>query len=224
LGIHLDERQIEQFERYYWELMVWNKRANLTAITDYEEVQIKHFLDSLSVALELDSVEGPVLDVGSGAGFPGLPLKIALPHVEMALIDATAKKTRFLQFIIKELGLEGVTVINARAEDAAHEQEYRESFAAVVSRAVAPLPTLAELTFPFCDIGGKLVFQKKGSLADELARGRQAAEKLGGRFLRLRPVNLSGLEDGRLLVVMEKVTPTPRIYPRRAGIPSKRPL
>jgi 16S rRNA (guanine527-N7)-methyltransferase len=171
LGITLDSSQLEQFAMYYRDLIEWNERINLTAVTDIEEVQVKHFLDSLtlvSLIREKQCENCKVIDVGTGAGFPGIPLKIALPQINMTLLEATAKKAGFLEHIIKELKLQDIDVLNERAEEAAQKPDFREKFDVVVSRAVAELAILAELTLPFCAVGGCVIAQKKGDIQLEL--------------------------------------------------------
>lgn len=223
LGIELTPTQIEQFQTYYQALVAWNQRVNLTAITDYAEVQVKHFLDSLSVTLAQRPLPAPLLDVGTGAGFPGLPLKIAYPELSVILLESTGKKAAFLHHLVPLLGLDGVDIISARAEEGAHDPALRERFATVVARALAPMPALLELTLPFCSVGGMLVSQKKGEIGAELDRSKRALELLGGRLREVVDVPLEGLED-RVLVVVDKVTPTPAQYPRRVGGPTHRPL
>ena len=162
LGLELNQRQLEQFYIYYQELLDWNRRLNLTAITDYESVQIKHFLDSLTVTLAwqqpISSMDFRLIDVGTGAGLPGIPLKILWPGIRLVLLDSTAKKAVFLHHLKQKLGLDDVEVVVGRAEEIAHETQYREKFDVVLSRAVAPLSTLVELTLPFCAIGGSFSF------------------------------------------------------------------
>ena len=227
LGIDLDGERLEQFRSYYDELTAWNKTVNLTAVSGWEEVQARHFLDSLAVGAALPATvlggRDRVLDVGAGAGFPGLPLKIAYPRIELVLLEATARKTAFLDHIVDKLGLEGVEVVTGRAEEEAHRREMRERFGAVVSRAVARLDVLAELCLPFCAVGGVMVAQKGPQVKEEFHQARNAIETLGGRaeergMLVRPPVGVG------TLVIIEKQCATPPNYPRRPGIPSKRPL
>jgi len=229
LGIKLNARQVKQFELYYQELIEWNKKINLTAITDYSSVQVKHFLDSLTITLALsqEEVAGQhfnIVDVGTGAGFPGVPLKILLPQPRLVLLEPTTKKTVFLHHIIRKLELENVEVLSARAEEAAHLPVYREQFALVLSRAVALLPTLVELTLPFCQIGGRLIAQKKGEIDQEVNRAKEAITVLGGKLDRIKKIELEGFSDARYLVIIDKICPTPGKYPRRSGLPKRRPI
>ncbi len=224
LGIFLNPKQTQQFQLYYQELVRWNERVNLTAITDYEEVQLKHFLDSLTVALVLDEAkEFSLLDVGAGAGMPGLPLKILLPGVKLVLLDSVAKKTAFLRYLVECLGLDRVEVLTGRAEDFARQENYREGFDLVVSRAVGKLSTVAELALPFCREGGIFVALKKGQVEEEVEKALRAITILGGRLREVKRVELEGLEQ-RLLVIVDKVSPTPQLYPRRVGVAARRPL
>ena len=226
LGIRLTETQMRRFVRYYAELVYWNKRVNLTAITDWEAVQSRHFLDSLTAAQTLPAEmlkSGSFIDVGSGGGFPGIPMKLAFPDMHGTLLDSTAKKTAFLAQVCQALGLEGMSVRTGRAETLAQEAETRESFDIAFARAVADVAALAELTLPFVRIGGSVILHKKANIADELERARGAIETLGGSLRDVLPVTLAGLED-RALVVLEKQSSTPERYPRRPGMPAKRPL
>jgi len=225
----LNSRQAKQFELYYQELIEWNKKINLTAITDCSSVQVKHFLDSLTVALALpeEEVGRPdfnIADIGTGAGFPGVPLKILFPELRLVLIEPTTKKTAFLHHIIHKLELENVEVLNARAEEAAHLPLYREQFALVLSRAVAPLPTLAELTLPFCRLGGRFIAQKKGDIAREMTRAEEAIATLGGKLSQVKKIELDEFDDARYLLIIDKICSTPGKYPRRPGVPGRRPI
>jgi 16S rRNA (guanine527-N7)-methyltransferase len=225
LGLELTLGQLERFEVYYRELVDWNRQINLTAITDYEEVQLKHFLDSLTIALAWQPAVGnSVIDVGTGAGMPGIPLKIAFPEIKLVLLEATAKKVSFLHHITQTLELNDVEIIVGRAEEVAHVARYRESFGLVLSRAVAPLPTLVELTLPFCAIGGSFIAQKKGGMDDEVSRADKAITILGGSLREVKRIELEEFADERYLVVIDKIAPTPERYPRRPGVPGKRPL
>ena len=229
LGIKFTAGQIEQFELYYQELVEWNKKINLTAITDYSGVQLKHFLDSLAVALALstEQVGRPdfnIIDVGTGAGFPGIPLKILFPQPRLVLLESTAKKATFLQHLIRRLELENVEVLNSRAEDAAHISLYREQFALALSRGVASLPTLVELTLPLCRVGGRFIAQKKGDIDQEVNKAKKAIAVLGGKLNQIREIKLDALDDVRYLVVIDKIGATPGKYPRRSGLPKRRPI
>ncbi len=228
LGLELTPAQLEQFDSYYKELIDWNGRVNLTAITEYEEIQLKHFLDSLTIILawppQATQKDLRIIDVGTGAGLPGIPLKIIFPAINLVLLEATAKKADFLSHIVQTLGLDGVEVVAGRAEDVAHEAKYREKFNLVLSRAVAPLPTLVELALPFCAVGGSFIAQKKGAINEEIDRAGRAISLLGGSLREVRRVDLPPLPNERYLVIIDKLSPTPEKYPRRPGLPAKRPL
>jgi 16S rRNA (guanine527-N7)-methyltransferase len=227
LGINLTSLQLEQFEQYYRLMVDENKRINLTSITGYEDVQIKHFLDSLTVAA-IDTVRWgrglKVIDIGTGAGLPGIPLKITFPNIKLTLLEATMKKTRFLGKVINELDLKDVEIVAERAETAAHDEKYREKFDIALSRAVAALPALAEIMLPFCRIGGECVVQKKGDIEEEVARAKKAIALMGGKLLGVKAVALKELDANRWLVIIDKVKPCPDEYPRRPGMPEKRPI
>lgn len=228
MGLHLSPKQLEQFNIYYQELVDWNRRVNLTSITGYEEVQIRHFLDSLTVTLAMklpDAGESlRIVDVGSGAGLPGIPMRILLSDVKLVLLEATTKKANFLRHLTAKLGLDNVEVAVGRAEEVAHDTRYRERFGLVLSRAVAPLPTLAELTLPFCAVGGSFIAQKKGAIDREINEASKAITVLGGNLREVKGVDLAEFDDERWLIVIDKVMTTPQRYPRRPGIPAKRPI
>lgn len=228
LGLPLTQHQLQQFQTYYEQLVDWNRRVNLTGITDCEEVQVKHFADSLSIVLAMEGAKWAdgdfaILDIGTGAGMPGIPLKIVHPEARLVLLDSVAKKTAFLHHIVGELALDGVNILTQRAEDIAHHPEYRERFDLVVCRAVSQLATVAELTLPFCRIGGLAVIPKKDGIEQELSQAHAAIAILGGKASTVREVTIRGLEQ-HLLVVLAKASPTPPAYPRRPGLPTKRPL
>jgi len=228
LGLELSPGQLSQFDIYYHELVSWNQRVNLTRLTGYEAVQIKHFLDALTVSLAWPPAKTKasfrVIDVGTGAGIPGMPLKILFPDIRLTLLDATTKKAAFLGHLSSKLNLGNVEIVVGRAEDVAHQAEYRESFDMVLSRGVAPLATLAELTLPFCCPGGSFIAQKKGDIESEVAEASQAISLLGGKLREIKRIGLEEFTDDRKLVIVSKVSPTPKAYPRRPGIPQKRPL
>jgi len=215
---------IQQFLLYRQELLEWNTRFNLTAITDPEEILIKHFLDSLSLLLVCNEPRARLLDIGSGAGFPGLVLKIVRPDWQVTLLEATGKKVAFLRHMIEILQLTAVEAVHGRAEELAYKAEYRASFDVVTARAVASLPTLLEYAAPFCRVGGQIILPKKGDLAEELAQGKHAARQVGAVLKDDVSVTLPGLEDGRRLLVWEQVRTCPAQYPRSGAAIAKRPL
>ncbi|MCZ7570910.1 MAG: 16S rRNA (guanine(527)-N(7))-methyltransferase RsmG [Ardenticatenaceae bacterium] len=229
LGAPLSDEQLAQFARFGELLLEWNERLNLTAIVEPQEVVTKHFMDSLSVLAvlrpPLAAAPPAVIDVGTGGGFPGIPLKIARPEWRVTLLEATRKKTGFLAMVVRELGLEGVTIVWGRAEEVAHEPGQREVYDAAVARAVAELAALAELCLPFVRLGGQFVAQKGARVDEEVDRASRALELLGGRLVAIERLEVPGLVgEERALVAIKKVAPTPAKYPRRAGMPVKRPL
>ncbi len=224
LHLSLSTQQQEQLLRYRQELLAWNTRVNLTAIKDPEEVLIKHFLDSLSLLSVYDLPEANLLDIGSGAGFPGLVLKIARPQWHITSLEATGKKTSFQKHIIDLLHLDGIETIHARAEELAQNAKYRASFDVVTARAVASLPVLLEYCASYCRVGGQIILPKKGELAEELAQGKRAAIQVGATLKADVPVTLSSLDDGRRLLVWEQKKLCPPQFPRSGAAMAKRPL
>ena len=223
LSITLSSIQLEQFEKYYDMLIEKNKVMNLTAITEFNEVLEKHFLDSVSLirAKELhQSIK--VIDLGTGAGFPGIPLKIVFPELHVTLADSLNKRVSFLQEVIKELKLENIEAIHGRAEDLARNSQYRENYDLCVSRAVANLSTLSEYCLPFVKIGGEFISYKSGDCEEEVISAKGAVFLLGGKVKDTVKFRLG--ESGRSFIKIEKVKGTPKAYPRKAGIPSKKPL
>ena len=231
LGLALTDKQLALFHAFSQEIQEWNQRFNLTAITDYQQVQIRHFVDSLSCLLAFNKqqlcLSGQPLrciDVGSGAGFPRLPLKIYSPRMRMVLLEATGKKIQFLEHVTAHLGLQHVQPLKGRAEQVSHDEAHREKYDLVVARAVAALPVLAEYTLPFCRLGGLVVAQKGASAQEETQAAEHAIALLGGRLRSVIHVEMIGLAEKRNLVVIEKIARTPVRYPRRPGMPAKRPL
>ena len=241
LGLNLTPDQVAAFRRYRDELVAWRSRVNLTAITDDEGIQTKHFLDSLSCLIATSvpksgsSVPVPpsvcafkpdtrLIDVGSGAGFPGLPLKIICPTLKLTLLEATGKKAEFLRHIVALLDLRGVTIVKGRAEEVGREADHREQYDWALARAVAEMPTLIEYLLPFVRIGGRALAQKGQDAPVEVAAAETAIVHLGGRLNRLVPVELTGIAETRYLVIVDKVAATPDNHPRRPGMPAKHPI
>lgn len=225
LKIELSDYQIQQFIDYYDLLIEWNQVMNLTAITEYEEVIEKHFLDSLALVRVHDlRKKQSVIDVGTGAGFPGIPLKIAFPQLEVVLLDSLNKRIKFLDEIIGKLKLENIKAVHARAEDAARHEDYREGFDLCVSRAVANLSTLSEYDIPFVKQGGYFISYKSGKIEEEVLNAKKAVKLLGGNIKEVVKFSLPDSELERSFVVIEKREKTAKKYPRKAGLPSREPL
>jgi 16S rRNA (guanine527-N7)-methyltransferase len=225
LGLQLSSKQVELFELFEKELLEWNEKFNLTAIRKPEEIRSKHFLDSLTV---LQGFKEPkpmrMIDIGTGAGFPGIPLKIAYPHLRLTLVESVGKKADFCRHMVDVLHLEKVDVLQARAEDLGQTASQREVYDLAVARAVAAMPVLAEYLLPLVKVGGRVIAQKGESAPAEVHAAEHAIKVLGGRVQQLKPIILPGVADERFLVLIDKVATTPSIYPRRAGLAAKRPL
>lgn len=225
LEIELTEKQFQQFIAYYELLVEKNKVMNLTGITEWEEVVQKHFLDSLSLVYAAEIEDGMyVLDLGTGAGFPGIPLKIAFPQMKIVLLDSLNKRINFLKEVIEKLGLKGIEAYHGRAEEFAQKGKYRESFDLVVSRAVANLATLSEYCIPFVKVGGSFVSYKSGDIEEELDRADHAILTLGGTLASIEEFQLPDSDIKRALIVIDKEESTNKKYPRGGGKPSKVPL
>jgi len=233
LGLPLTDTQVRQFELYARLLVEWNDRFNLTAITDYGDIQVKHFLDCLAgwpVVLEEVGAEHPLVrplhlaDIGTGAGFPGLPLKIVAPRLKLTLVDGTGKKIQFLHHVVEELGLRNVEVVQGRAEELGHNNAFRGQFDLVTARAVAPMNALAEYLLPLVRRGGYAVVYKGAAAGEEFMEARAAIEQLGGETTRLAPVQVPLLDERRFVLLVKKVRPTPIQFPRGQGLARKKPL
>jgi|HigsolmetaAR202D_1030399.scaffolds.fasta_scaffold00079_48 16S rRNA (guanine527-N7)-methyltransferase len=230
-GLTLSHTQLDQFATYAKELQSWNERVNLTAITDPEGITIRHFIDSLSCATVWGDNPSSLIDIGTGAGFPGLPLKILRPELKLALVESIGKKTAFLRHIVALLGLDNVEVLDSRAEEIGRKPQHREQYDVALGRAVADMRVLAEYCLPLCKVGGRFLAPKSQSIQEELEGARFAIERLGGQIAGVEKVVLpQSAPDGqastleRVIVVVEKTSPTPANYPRANGVPSRRPL
>lgn len=225
MGIELSDLQLEQFDTYYEMLVEKNKVMNLTAITDLEEVVQKHFLDSISlIKVEKLNQDISIIDLGTGAGFPGIPLKIAFPELEICLADSLNKRVLFLNEVIEELELKKISAVHGRAEELARQKGYREQFDLCVSRAVANLATLSEYCLPFVKVGGKFISYKANEVEEEIKQAEHALEVLGGACVDIQKFQLPDSEMNRAFVIIEKKKKTLATYPRKAGTPSKKPL
>ncbi|MBN2470623.1 MAG: 16S rRNA (guanine(527)-N(7))-methyltransferase RsmG [Anaerolineae bacterium] len=225
LGIDLTPEQQRAFRRLAATLLDWNQRVNLTAITDPDEVEIRHFLDSMTVLRAVGFPPGcRVIDVGTGAGFPGLPLRILHPKMALSLLEATGKKTEYLQHVVGILELGNVKIVNLRAEEAGQDPAHREQYDVALARAVARLPVLVEYLLPLLRVGGRMVALKGESAAQEVSAAGESLRLLGGEMRRLIPVELPEVAETHYLVLIEKVAASPARYPRRPGIPSRKPL
>lgn len=224
-GLNFSLDQHAGFEQYYNLLIEWNEKINLTAITEPDEVAVKHMIDSLTC---LDSAYFPsgctVIDVGTGAGFPGLPLKIFRPDIKLILLDSLNKRLNFLQEVVDKLNLTEVKLIHSRAEDGGRATALREKHQVAVSRAVARLNVLCEYCLPFVQVGGSFVALKGAKFAEEVTEAKKAVKILGGEIAAVKEVKLPGLEDARAVIYINKIGPTPSQYPRRSGLPEKKPL
>jgi 16S rRNA (guanine527-N7)-methyltransferase len=225
LGLQLSTQQRDAFDLYEHELLEWNEKFNLTAIRKVEEIRSKHFLDSLTCLLGFKEPR-PVrmIDIGTGAGFPGIPLKIVYPHLRLTLVESVGKKAEFCRHMVEVLKLERVEVLQARAEDLGHITGHRETYDLAIARAVAALPVLTEYLLPLVKVGGRAIAQKGEAAPVEVHAAEHALRILGGRIYQIKPVVLPGVADERFLVIIDKIAATPGTYPRRAGLPAKKPL
>ena len=223
LGITLSEIQLKQFYNYMNLLIEWNKKINLTAITEPNEIILKHFVDSLTISKYI-SDGTRVVDVGTGAGFPGIPLKIYRQDIEITLLDSLQKRINFLDEVIRELNLEKIETIHSRVEDFGKDKKYREKFDIATSRAVANLATLSEYLLPLVKIGGKVISMKGSLIEEELENSKNAIKILGGEIERVDEFDLPNSDISRNIILIDKVKETPNKYPRKAGEPSKKPL
>ena len=227
LGVSLTEKQEEQFQNYYRLLLDWNSRVNLTGLTEYSDVMRKHFLDSLCLiqlsGIDTDNIH-KVIDVGTGAGFPGVPLKIVFPDIQLVLLDSLNKRVRFLDALKEELGLKNVTAVHGRAEEYGRKKEYREQFDLCVSRAVANLAVLSEYCIPLVRKGGNFVAYKSEKIQEELRDSQKAIELLGGKIQEKMDFTIPETDIARSLIYIKKIRATPGRYPRKNGVPGKTPL
>lgn len=225
LGLELSPEQIKAFEHYRQLLQAWNQRINLTSIDDDDGIRVRHFLDSLVCATVTGNLDGrKVIDVGAGAGFPGLPLKILYPQMHLTLVESVTKKAHFLETVVQELALSDVLVLDVRAETVGQDGAYREAYDWAIARAVAPLNLLAEYLLPLCRVGGRVLAMKGERGPSEVEAALRAVSTLGGAQPKLHPVRLPQRDEPSYLIIIGKLAHTPSRYPRRPGIPAKRPL
>lgn len=225
LGVNITPTQVAAFEKYEQLLLDWNERINLTAINNPEEIRSKHFLDSLTcLKVMRDTAMDRIIDVGTGAGFPGIPIKILYPGIQLTLVDSVGKKTDFCRFLVQELRLDRVQILQERAEALGQQSLHREQYDWALARAVANLPVLLEYLLPLVRVNGHVLAMKGITAPAEAHRADHAASLLGGHLRRLLPVTLPGVADERYLVVFDKIAATPHKYPRRVGLPAKKPL
>ncbi len=223
--ISLTDDQVRQFQRYENLLIDWNQRINLTAIREVSAIRIRHFLDSLTCWLAMkNTLISKVIDIGTGAGFPGIPLKIAFPEIQITLVESTGKKARFCQLVVDELGLEQVTVLSARAEEIAHQPAHRETYDWALARAVALMPSLVEYLLPLVHVSGSVLAQKGAAATQETKSAQKAIQMLGGTLDKIIPVLLPGVSEEHNLICVKKIGLSPSIYPRAAGLPLKKPI
>lgn len=225
LDIRYTNEMLEQFQKYYDILIEWNKVMNLTGITEYDEVISKHFIDSLSIvkAIDMNQISN-LIDIGTGAGFPGIPIKIVFPHVKVTLLDSLNKRVKFLDAVIKEVEIKDINAVHGRAEELAKQKNYREKYELCVSRAVANLASLSEYCLPFVNVGGNFISYKSGDIEDELHTSKNAIKILGGKIIEVNKFQLPATDITRSLVIVNKIKKTDSKFPRRAGIPTKEPL
>jgi 16S rRNA (guanine527-N7)-methyltransferase len=225
LGWELSPEQLQAFEWYEKELLEWNERFNLTAIRSPEGVRAKHFLDSITCALVMNGKRaGSLIDIGTGAGFPGIPLKIMLPQLKLTLVESIGKKADFCKHVVERLKLEGTAVVQSRAEEIGQDKLHRERYDWAVARAVANLNILAEYLLPLVKVGGAMIAQKGEAGPAETQKASHALKLLGGHLKIIKKVELPGIADDRYLIAVDKVAGTPDAYPRRTGLPAKKPL
>ena len=223
-GIILNDIQREQFQILQDELLEWNKRVNLTAIRDVQGIQKKHFFDSLTCFMGFEDWPESMIDIGSGAGFPGLPVKFVIPDLRLTLVESVDKKANFSRHLVEKLGLTDVTVLSKRAEEVGHMPEHREAYDVAIARAVAPAPTLAEYLLPLVKVGGQAMMQKGTRVPEEILQAARIVDLCGGEISDLRRMNFEGIEGEGNLVIIDKLRHTPREFPRAVGIPAKKPI